>query len=459
MSIKATVEKLEENNVKLSVEVPVDEVILAIDKAFTNLAKKVNVPGFRKGKVPRSVLEVRIGIEPAIEETLNEMVPQWYLKAVELTGIKPIDKPQVDFGEEYDKDKMQKEPLKFEATVEVKPEVKLGKYLELEIERESNKVTESEAEQNLNLLRERFATLEVVEKRKVKSGDFALIDFKGYLNDDIVSQGSDFLLEVGANSLMDDFDNNIVGMKKGEARKFDLTFPEDYQRLDLAGQTVTYKVDVKEIKKKVLPEINDDFAKEVSDFDTMEEFKKEIKKDLSEVKKNQINNIFRGNVLKAVSEASEVKIPEILVNVRTEELFREFIQSLSARGVTLEQLLESSQKSREDLINSFRAEAEVQVKNELVLDTIVEKEKLELSEEEFMEQLKEGAERFSTTAVDLRKQIHDRGTEDMFKESVLREKALNFITEKAIPVAKKVTEKGEGKKAKVGKTKAKKKEG
>lgn len=459
--MKASVKKIEKNKVALTVEVPAEQVSTAVDKAFRRLAQSVNIPGFRKGKSPRSVLEARFGIEPAIEDALNTMVPQWYMEAVEVTGIKPVDRPDIDYGEEpeeYDSSKFTQKPLEFTATVVVKPEVRLPDFEGNEVPKESVSIPAKQVQDNIDMLRDRFAKLEPKDdKAKVKEGDFALIDFTGYLDGEEATKTDGYLAEVGSRQLLEDFENNLIGMKKGETKKFDVPFPEDYQRVDLAGQVLSFEVILNEIKEKVLPKADDDFARELGEYETMDELKKAIKKDLSEMKERQVELQFKRDALKKLSDATEMEIPEVMTNSRKEELFREFTGSMSQRGASLEDYFEATGRSREDLLSDLATEAGMQVKNELILDEIAAREELSLSEEELMAELTKSAEQLGRSAEELRKQVKEQGTEGILKESLLREKALDLLTKKAKPV-KAVKAEKTGKKEKPDKVTAEKEE-
>lgn len=327
-------EILEGNKVQLKVEVEKKRVNDALDKAFRKIAKEVVIPGFRKGKVPRKVLESRYGKEILHRDAFDFLVPEAYNEAIKIAEIEPIDQPVIE-----DFFISENEPATFTAVVEVKPVVKLGDYTGLGIEKEKVEVSAEDIENVLKIRQEQHAELVSVEKEVVEKGDFVIIDFTGFINGEKFPGGSaeEYTLEIGSGSFIPGFEEQLVGKKVGEETELKVSFPEDYRAENLAGKEAVFKVNIKELKVKKLPELDDDFAKDVSDFETLEELKEDIKKKLLEQKENRAQVEFENKLIEAVTNNAEVDVPDILIEDELDIMLENMNYNLSLQGINVEQ--------------------------------------------------------------------------------------------------------------------------
>ncbi len=310
----ANVTKLEENKVRLEVEVSPQSVKDVVEAKVRELRGKVRVPGFRPGKAPRRVIENNVGRDYIYMEALQDGLPNWYSEAVIESDLRPIDRPEISFDDALDEEA----GFKFSATVEVRPEAKLGQYKGLEVPKREISVTDEETDEQLEEMRGQFATLAAVEGRPVQEGDYAIIDFKGerMATGDALEGGDaeDYMLEVGKGELLKDFEDNLVGMNADERKQFGVTFPMDYQEEPLRGQAVLFQVHLKEVKERELPPLDDDFAKEASEFETLEELRGAVRGQLQTAVDDRIEGEFRGLVLNAVAEKAEIEVPDVMVH-------------------------------------------------------------------------------------------------------------------------------------------------
>lgn len=432
MALKAEKEGLEKNKVRIKVEVPADEVGKAIDRAFRDISREVFIPGFRKGKVPRRVLQARLGMDAVYEEVKQANLPDYYAEALQQLGIEPIDEPDIDIDEiEIEEGK----PLVFDATVEIKPQVELGEYKGVEVQKPDEAVSEEAVGEVLDNMRDKFAQLEVASGKALAEGDYALVDFKGTVNDVPIEGGSadDFMLEIGAGDIWPEFNQELTGKRKGDILDVKVKMPEQYPDEEMAGKIASFKVIVKEVKVKKLPEANDDFAKEASKFDTLEELRRDIRGKLEEVKKAQAKEAVNRQALEKLAQALEVEIPEKMVQNYTHHRRHELEDRLSARGITLDDYLKAMDYSEERMEQEFNAEAEKLIRNELVLDAVARAEKLEVSDEEADEEIARRAGLLGIAPEVYRGFVEKQGMEG-FQEELLHAKALEFLGEHAVPV-------------------------
>lgn len=421
-------EKIDGNKVVLEIEVDEEAVAGALDQAYRRVVKKVSVPGFRKGKVPRFVLEQRFGPEILYEDALDILIPKAYEDAVKETGISPIDNPEIDLVQ------MEKGmPLIFTAKVEVKPELKLGKYKGLSATKKIREITDDEVERNLLQLQLQHARLNVVDDDDLKLGDIAVIDFTGYRDGKPFAGGSaeGFSLEIGSNTFIPGFEVQLVGMKPGEEKEIEVTFPENYHQKDLAGEKATFKVKLNEIKRKEYPEINDDFAREISEFDTLAELKEDILNKLKEQEESRADAELRNKLIEMAAADSEVDLPEVLVERELDAMIQEMEQFLRIQGMTVEKFLEYSKKSMEDLRQDRKEEAQSRVKAGLVLDAIIEKEGISATDEELDEHLKTIADRYKQDVQKVKDLLAARGELDAFSQEIKYRKAIDFLVEQS----------------------------
>ncbi|MDI6816798.1 MAG: trigger factor [Actinomycetota bacterium] len=377
--MKTEIEKLEERNtVLLTVEVPVDTFERAIDEAYKKISSQVVIPGFRKGKIPKTIIDSRVGRESVQEEALQSSLPRYYVEALQDAGLDPVDQPEVDIVQVGDDI-----PLKFTAKVKIKPEVKLGEYKGIELAKPSIEASEEEVDEQIEAIRNNFANLEPIEDRAVQNGDYALINFDGFIDGQPFDGGSaeDYLLEIGSGTFIPGFEEQIVGVKKGEAKDVIVTFPKDYGSEQLAGKEAVFKILLKEIKEKKLQELNDDFAKQVG-FDTLDELKSDVKKKISEVKAKNVDAEVRGSAVDIVTDAAEVELHDVMVEQELDTMVEDFEEEVKRQGVELNQYLEMVSSSIEELRAEWNERAHHRVKSRLVLDSIATLEKIEAGAED-----------------------------------------------------------------------------
>jgi trigger factor len=430
----ANVTRLEDNKVRLDVEVPPDAVRQGIEAKVRELGRKVRVPGFRPGKAPRRVIENHLGRDYIYMEALQEELPGWYSQAVVETDLRPIDRPEIHFDEPPD----EKEGFKFSATVAVRPEATLGEYKGLEVPKREVEVTDEQLDEQLEEMRGQFATLAAVEDRPVHEGDFVIIDFRGErlaTGEPLEgAEAEDYMLEVGRGELLEDFEKNLVGMNAGERKQFGVTFPPDYAEESLRGQSVLFHVNVKEIKERDLPPLDDEFAKEASEFETLEDLRAAVREQLEEATRQRVEGEFRARVLGAVVEGTEVEVPEVMVEEKAHEMVESFERSIRAQGMEPEQYYQLAGASHADLEQRVRPDAEDAVKKELVLDAVAAAEGIGADEDEVMHEIGHLAEDTDRSPEELAETMRQNGTYALLEEEISRQRALDFLVENAVPI-------------------------
>lgn len=429
----ASVTKLEDNKVRLDVEVSGEAVKEGVEAKVDELKQQVRVPGFRPGKAPRRVIESQVGKDYLYMEALQERLPRWYSQAVFETDIRPIDQPEIDFEESPDEEK----GFKFSATVEVRPEATLGEYKGLEVPKREAEVAEEQVEEQIEEMRGQFATLAAVEGRPAQEGDFVILDFKGELMSGGELPGGeaeDHMLEVGKGELLEDFEQNIVGMNAEERKQFAVTFPMDYGEESLRGQSVLFRVHVKEIKEREVPPLDDDFAKEASEFDSLKEFRAGVREQLEQSLQQQIEGEFRGRVLDEVAKNAEAPVPEPMIEEKAGEMLQSFERSIRQQGLDPQQYYQIAGVDPEEMKQRVRPDAEDTVKKELVLDAVARAEGLEADEETVLHEIGHLAEDSGQSPEQVAQMMRANGTYSMLEEEVVRQKALELIAENAVPV-------------------------
>ncbi len=421
-------EKIEDNKIKLEVEVAAPDVETALANAYRKVVKKVNLPGFRKGKVPRKVLESHFGPEILHEDALEELVPPAYEQALEEARIDPINQPefelvQVEAGK----------PLLFNAVVEVLPEVELGEYKGLEAEQEEVDIDDLQVDHQLYMLREQNARLVTREEEPAKDGDLVSIDFKGYIDGEPFEGGEaeDYSLELGSRSFVPGFEEQLVGVKTGEEKEVVVNFPEDYRNEDLAGKEATFQVKMKQIKEKQLPDLDDDFVKEVSEFETLDEMKADLKEKMLKNAEEQSKTKLEESLIEKVTDASEVKLPEVLVERQIERMMSDMENYLRQQGLGLDQFLELSGKTREELSEQNRPEAEKRTKANLVLDAIAKKEGFTVDDSELDNRIAEIAETYNDQPERIRDILEKQNRLPSIREEMRIRKAVDLLVENA----------------------------
>ena len=424
--MRSTLEPVEPTKVRINVVVEPDELRPAIDRTARRLSREVRVPGFRKGKVPRQVIEARIGREALLAEAIEqEAVPEFYAKAIEELGVRPLSRAQVEPPTYSDG-----EPLEFSATFEVKPELDLPPYRGIEVERPALEVTDEHVDAQLERLRERFAQLEVIG-RPLAKGDFAQIDLRATHHTDEIPEltRSDFLYEVGSGTVVPKLDEELEGTRKGDILRFNDTLPEGAGE-GLAGQEVTFQVLVKEAKAKVLPKLDDDFAQEASEFDTLDELRADLRQRLEAAAEAQRASELETRVLQTYLDQVEVPLPESLVHDELHYRANRFAQQLGRMGANLEQYLEAIGQTSDDVEADLRAQSERAVKAQLVLEAVARAEGLEATDEEVDAELRRQAQQVGRSPEEVRKALGD-GRVGVIAGDILRSKALAFMVEHA----------------------------
>lgn len=420
-------EKKEGNEGVLTVEVDEKKFDSALDQAFKKVSKDVQVPGFRKGKVPRPIFEQRFGVESLYQDAVDIILPEAYSEAIDEVEITPVDQPEVDI-EQIEKGK----PFIFTATVTVKPEVKLGEYKGLEVEDKEASVTDEDVNDELKTLQEKQAELVVKEEGQVEEGDTVVIDFEGYLDGEKFEGGSaeNHSLEVGSQTFIPGFEEQLVGKTAGEDTEVQVTFPEDYQAEDLAGKEATFKVKIHDIKSKEVPELDDEFAKDVDDdVETLDELKEKTKQRLIDEEENEIENQKRETLINQASENSEIDIPEAMVDNELDRMVQEFEQRLQMQGMTMEMYTQFSGQTQDDLKEQMKEDAQKRVQTSLTLEAIAETEELEATEEDVDKQLEEMASQYQMEVDQLRQMLG--GNTDASKGDLKLQKAIDFLLENA----------------------------
>jgi trigger factor len=430
----ANVTKLEENKVRLDIEVTPDSVRQGVEAKIRELGQQVRVPGFRPGKAPRRVIENRLGRDYIYMEALQEQLPGWYSQAVVETDLRPIDQPEIHFDDPLDEE----EGFKFSATVEVRPEANLGDYKGVEVPRREVEVSEDEVASSMEELRGQFATLAAVEDRPAEQGDFVILDFSGERLTGGPLEGAeaeDYMLEIGRGELLPDFEENIVGMSAGGRKQFGVTFPMDYNEESLRGESVLFSVHLKEIKERDLPPLDDDFVKEASEFETLDELRAAMREQLEAAAEQRVDGEFRGRVLDVVAEGAEVDVPEVMVHEKAHEMVDSFERSIRQQGMEPEQYYQIAGTDHHEFEERVAPDAEDTVKKELVLDAVAMAEGIVAEESEVMHEIEHLAEDSERGVEEIAQVLRNNGTYSMLEEEISRQKALDFLVENAVPVA------------------------
>ncbi|MGF9910304.1 trigger factor [Brevibacillus fortis] len=393
-------EKVENNQGVLTIEVDATQVDAALDQAFKKVVQKVQVPGFRKGKVPRKMFESRFGVESLYQDALDILLPTAYGQAVREAGIEPVDRPEVDVTQME-----QGKNLIFKATVTVKPEVKLGDYKGLSIEEKDFSVTEESVDAELKRMQERHAELVAVEEGAAQTGDIAVIDFEGF-QDGVAFEGGkaeDYSLELGSGTFIAGFEEQLAGLNIGEEKEITVTFPEEYHSPNLAGKEAVFKVKLNSLKRKNLPALDDEFAKDVSEFDTLEELKADTKKKLEEKTAQEKDQYVREQLVLKAAENAEIDLPAVMVEHELDQMVNEFGQRLQYQGMTLELYYQFSGMDESQLRDQLRADATSRVRTSLTLEAIGKAENIEATEEDVTAELEKLAGVYGRPADELRK--------------------------------------------------------
>lgn len=431
--MKANMEKIEKNVIKLEITVEAEKFNEAMKKAYAKNAKKFNVPGFRKGKAPMSIIKRQYGEGVFYEDAINICCDETYPEALKEYSIRPVDYPEIDvveIGEGKD--------FIYTAKVTVVPEVELGEYKALEVKKNTYEVKEEEIENKLKGMQERNARIETKDENGViEKGDLAVIDFKGFVDEVAFEggEGHDYSLEIGSGTFIDNFEDQLVGLKKGEEKDVNVKFPEEYGREDLNGKPATFKVTIKEIKVKELPAMDDEFAKEVSEFDTLEELKADMKKKMEEENELRAKREYEEAVIDTACENAKVDIPEVMVTKEVDNMLRDLEMRLRYQGLDLNTYYQYTNSSEEKVRDYMKDTAAKRVKTELVLNEIAKAEKVEATEEELMERALEMAKQYGDKEVEKTAKLIMDSQKSFLKTDVINEKVIKLLVDSSKVIA------------------------
>lgn len=426
--MEVKMEKIEANVVKFEVKVEAAKFNEALNKAFKKNAHRYNVPGFRKGKVPMAMFKKYYGVEVLFEEALNICIDETYPQALKDNSVKPVDYPEIDIvevGEGKD--------LVYTAKVTTFPEVELGEYKGVEVKKVSYEVSEEEVEKQLKAMQEKNARVETKTEGTVENGNIAVIDFKGFVDEVAFEggEGSDYPLEIGSGTFIGDFETQLVGLATGESKDVNVTFPENYGKEELNGKAAKFEVTVKEIKVKELPVLDDEFAKEVSEFDTIAEVKEDITKKATEQNEARAKSEFEEAVVNAAVDNAKVEIPEVMVGKEVDAMIKDLEQRLSYQGITLEQYYEFTGNNDEKMKSLMKERAERKVKTDLVLDSITKAENIEVTEEELKAKAIEVAKMYSAGEEEKMAELILNAQKDMLRLDALTTKTIKLLVDNA----------------------------
>ena len=421
------VEKLENSMAKLTIEASADELEKALQNAYLKNKNKISIPGFRKGKVPRQMIEKMYGPAIFYEDAANEIIPEAYEKAVEECGEDIVSSPEIDVTQ-IEKGK----PFIFTALVALKPEIKLGKYKGVKVDKADVTVTDEEVDAEINKERENNARNIEVTDRAVKDGDMTVLDFEGFVDGVAFEggKGENYPLTIGSVAFIPGFEEQLVGAEIGKEVEVNVTFPEDYQAEELKGKAATFKCTVKEIKEKELPELDDEFASEVSEFETLAEYKADVKTKLSEKKEKEAKDAKEAAVIEAIVNDSEMEIPEAMLKTQQKQMVDEFAQRIQMQGLSIDQYFQFTGTTYDKMIEQVKPQAEKRIKSRLVLEAVVKSENIAASDEDYEEELKTMAEAYQMEVEKVKELLPEKSVAQI-KEDIAVRKAAEFVVENA----------------------------
>src|SRR3954453_7353901 len=431
-AVKTKVTELPESRVRVDAEVPADEGERSIQRTARQLGANLRIPGFRKGKVPPPVVIRRIGREAVLDETVRDTIGRWYVDAISAAHIAPIGDPELNLGDMPEEG----QPLTFTIEIGVRPTAALGTYEGVEVGRREPEVDDAQVDAELEQLRGGPPPRREPAERAAHRGDFVVMDYEGRLGDEPFEGGAgrDQMIELGSGRLIPGFEDQLQGASAGDAREVKLTFPEDYQAEPLAGQDATFDVTVKEVREKVLPELDDDFALDQAGFDSLEELKEDIRTKLREADDRRVEQAFREAVVDAVVNESQVDVPEALVDARARELWERMLHSLSHQGINKDAYLRIAGKTEEELLEEAKPDAEQALRREAVIAAVIDKEQIEPSDGDVLDALQSSAARENTTPEKLRDRLQQAGRTDELKQDIAQRMAVDWLVERAKPI-------------------------
>lgn len=430
--MKTTLTELPESRARVEVEVPAADVERATNRAARAMARELRMPGFRKGKAPPSLVIQRLGFAAVLEEAIREALPEWYEAALFDAGISPIGDPSIEM---VSTPEAEGEPFEFKFEVGVRPQVQLGEYKGLEVGRADKEVPDDVVDTEVDRIREGFARLEPVQ-RAAAAGDSLLIDFEGLIDGSAFEGGKaeDYLLALGSGQLIEGFEEQLTGAAAGEEREVEVKFPDDYQAEQLAGKDAVFKVKVKEVREKILPELDDDFAADASEFETLAELRADIREKVGAALNSRAEEDFRIAAVDAAVDAATVEVPDELATARATERWERMERQLAQRGMDPGAFLQMQGKTREELIEESKPDAERELKREAVVTAIAAAEGIEVSDEELVEALEHSAEHERTTPEKLLERLRANGRDRMVSEDIMARKAIELLAESAQPI-------------------------
>ncbi|MDE7156654.1 MAG: trigger factor [Lachnospiraceae bacterium] len=421
------VETLEKNMAKLTIEVSAEEVESALQRAYQKQKSKISIPGFRKGKVPRQMVEKMYGVGVFYEDAANDMIPAAYEKAASESELEIVSQPkievvQIEKGKEFI----------FTAEVAVKPEVELGEYKGVEVPKTETEVTEEDIMAEIDKEREQNSRIITVEDRAVEDGDMTVIDFEGFVDGEAFEggKGEDYPLTIGYHSFIDTFEEQLIGKNIGEETEVNVTFPEEYHAEELKGKPALFKVTVKEIKKKELPELDDDFVEDVSEFSTVAEYKDSIKNKIEERKAKEAKAAKEDAAIEKIIENAKMEIPEPMIETQVRQMAEDFSRRLSQQGLSVEQYFQYTGLTADMLLEQMKPQALKRIQSRLVLETIAKAEDIQVSEEELEKEIQDMASAYQMEADKLKTLLTDKDKENM-KSDIAVSKAADLVAESA----------------------------
>lgn len=422
----ATWEKKEGNEGLLKVTVPAEKVDKALDQAFKKVVKQINVPGFRKGKVPRPIFEQRFGVEALYQDAVDILLPEAYGEAIDETGINPVAQPEINVTQiEKGKD------FEFEATVTVEPEVQLGDYKGLEIEKQDSELTDEDLQEAIDHSLGHLADMVVKEDGAVENGDTVNIDFDGYVDGEQFEggQADGYDLEIGSGSFIPGFEDQLVGVKTGEEKDVVVTFPEEYHAEELAGKEATFKTKVNEIKYKEVPELDDEIANELdSDANSVDEYKENLRKRLSEQKAEEAENVEKEEAINKATDNATIDIPQAMIDTELDRMVQEFGQRIQQQGLDLQTYFQISGQDGSQLREQMKDDAEQRIKTNLTLSAIADKENIEANDEDIDKELEKMSKQFNISVEDIKNTL---GNTDIIKNDVRIQKVIDLLRDNA----------------------------
>lgn len=434
--LKVEIEKQKENEVKLKIETDKLEVNSNLDKVYNDISYQIKIPGFRRGRVPKNILNLHLGKEYFYDKTAEKLIPECYLEAINKNNIQPINQPEIKVIQ-IEEDK----PLIFEATVQVRPEVKLGSFDKISIQKEDVKVTNTDVNNEIRRIQENLAKLKIVKDRQAKEGDFLVVDSIGYIEGKVVdgSKVEKQIIQLGKNT-PPEFNKKLIGCSAGDEKEINILIPKDIKDKKIAGKEITYKVKIIEIKEKELPELNVDFVKTVGNYKNLDDFREDIQDKLEKQLKTLNENNYESKLLEKVTDICETKVPKILIEREVEYMMKSLEDDLKSKDLSLQDYYKRIKTDEEKVKKEYEIVAEKRIKQELVLDKISQVENIQVTEKEVMDKIETIAKELKQDALKVEATFKKNNNLDGLKESIKREKIIDLLNKK-VNLQKEVTSK------------------